>query len=125
MKVKITKESKKCITLDDVGIANRLVKLFDTEDEDINYYAQMAYHACGGHGDAEILKAEARIAKNARVWDALDEGSKNFDIWFEFYAYDNYYGFYNIGCYWTDLVMLSSENIGETVSHMFVQHYKR
>lgn len=128
MKVKITANSKKIITVAEMPKVQEIIKYFQEEDETpINDYARQAINIatecllC----NSEILKATAEITKNARANDSILEGSGRLDVWFEFYILDKCTGFYEIGVYLTDLWQINGENNEYIKSHMYIDTYTK
>lgn len=105
-----------------------IIKYFQEEDETpINDYARWAANIVTKHTlcNPEILKATAEITKNARANDSILEGSGNLDVWFEFYIFDKYAGFYEIGAYLTDIWQATDENNEYIKSHMYINAYTK
>ena len=128
MKVKITANSKKIITVAEMPKVQEIIKYFQEEDETpINDYARWAANIVTKHTlcNPEILKATAEITKNARANDSILEGSGNLDVWFEFYIFDKYAGFYEIGAYLTDIWQATDENNEYIKSHMYINAYTK
>ena len=127
MKVKITANSKKILTVAEMPKVNEIIKYFQEEDETpINEYARTAARVVVNNAcSLEILKATAEISKNARADNSIIEGSGNLDVWLEFYAFDKYAGFYEIGAYITDLWGASSDNNEYIKSHMYINAYTK
>lgn len=124
MKVKITQDAKQYLTVAEMPKVREIIKDMK-EDDGLNEYAQIAARiASGENADFEILKAEAEIARNGRNWDNFSDGSGKLDIWIEVYAYNNYYGFYNIGAYLTDIWNVTGDNHEEIRQHMYIRKYK-
>ena len=125
MKVKITERAKKFLTLEELPVAKQVINDLKEDNELENYGKIAARIASGTNETFEILKAEAEISHNRRVYDAFCEGSGKIDIWMEFYAYNAYAGFYEIGVYLTDLWNSTGDNSDEIKSHMFILEFKR
>lgn len=128
MKVKITAQSKKILTVAEMPKVKEILKYFQEEDETpINEWAEMAGNIVYGCSSCrrEILKATAEIAKNARANDSIIEGSGNLDVWFNFYIFDHYAGFYEIGVYITDLWQLADDNREYIKSCMYINAYTK
>lgn len=126
MKIKLTEDAKRYITVSEMPAVKKIIADFK-EDNEIKSYGQTAARAASGkNGNFEILKAEAEIARNARVWNQYSDESGNLDIWLTFYAYDNYYGFYEIGAYLSDIWMADGQR--ETYelmkSRMYIRKFK-
>lgn len=103
MKVSITKQSKKVIKLEEAPIARKMIEEMKDDEISVSEYAEMAARVAGGNGNYEILKASAEIAKNARVLNRYGDDTGDMDIWIEFYAFNSYRGFFEIGVYFTDI----------------------
>ena len=128
MKVKITANSKKIITVAEMPKVQEIINYFQEEDKTpINDFAQWAANIATKHTlcNPEILKATAEITKNARANDSILEGSGNLDVWFEFYIFDKYAGFYEIGVYLTDIWQATDENNEYIKSHMYINAYTK
>ena len=124
MKVKLTEESKKYITVAEMPAVKQIIKDMK-EDDDIIGYAQAAARVASGWNGFEILKAEASIAKNCRVWNQYGENTGDLDIWLDIYAFDSYAGFYEIGAYLSDIWSICGDNAEELKEHMYIGAYKR
>jgi len=122
MKVKFGPEQKKIITVAQLPAVRQLIE-FMREDTGLRDYAETAATLASDYSGMEILKAEAEIALNSRVWNQYGDETENIDIWIKVYAYHSYYGFYDIGVYLTDLWALCSDNKEEIRSHMYIRHY--
>ena len=122
MKVNFTDDSKRVITIADVPTAKEIIN--SLKEEDIKELARTASNIAGGCDTYEILKAEAEIAKNSRIYNYYNDNSNTLDVWLEIYAYSEYKGFYNIGVYLSDLWSLDGENSKEIKRHMFLRVYK-
>ena len=88
-------------------------------------YAEIAARVAGGNGEYEILKASAEIAKNARVYNIYGEETYNLDIWINFYAFNEYNGFFEVGAYLSDIWDICDDNAEEIKSHMYINHYHK
>ena len=123
MKVKITKDVKKWLTLEQAPIARRVIECAK-EEMSAAEYAEYAAAAIFGYS-AEILKADAEIARNSRVWEWYGEGTQNFDVWINATAYSDYLREFAIfGVYVSDINSLTGDNEEEIVSHMYVRRFK-
>lgn len=128
MKVKFTESAKRFITVSELPIVKLMIKDFKEDETDIKEYGQSAARIASGDGtEFEILKASAEIAKNDRISNQFYDESGTLDIWMEFYAYNNYSGFYEIGVYLTDLWQADGdpETYERIKSHMFIQKFTK
>lgn len=124
MKVKLTEEAKNYISVAEMPAVKQIIKDMK-EDDGIIGYAQAAAHVASGWNGFEILKAEASIAKNCRVWNQYGENTKDLDIWLDIYAFDSYAGFYEIGIYLSDVWSITGDNSDELKNYMYIEKYKR
>lgn len=122
MKIKFTKEAKKHITIAEAPIANQIIK--DMKEYPLSEDIQMIARLASGMNETfEILKTEAEIAKNCNAWNAYGDESGDLDVWIEIYAFNHYYGFYEIGIYLSDVWKIGSDNGDEIRSRMYINGY--
>ena len=125
MKVKITEDSKRVLTLADMPAARKIIKDLMEDNYIKEYGGSCARIASGQNESFEILKAEAELCKNCRVWNYYSDDSGNLDVWITFYAFNSYYGFYSIGVYLSDIWQIGSTEANQEVkSHMYIKEYK-
>lgn len=126
MKVRITKDSKHILTLEEVELAARIIRDERENDSwDAGEYAKKAINAAlNSHGAYcnRIFEASAEIAKNCRVWNAYHEDSRDLDVWIEATAQTSE-GFCIIGAYLTDLNEITGDNQDEIARRMFVRRF--
>lgn len=127
MIVVYTDRSKDIITLSEKPIADGIIE--ELSDYSIEADRQMIARAAAGTNDTfEILKFTAEIAKNSRVWNAYgtnDGETKNLDVWMELYAYNKHVGFYEIGCYLTDIWQITGDNSEEIRNHFYINKFTK
>lgn len=126
MKIKFTNDAKRAVNIAQMPAVEKVKKYCeDYTNGDLQDYAIAAawVAGCTDRAWVEILKVDAEIAKNGRVWDAIDEGTEDIDVWLNIYAFDSYTGFYEIGIYLTDAWQISEDNYDEIKSHMFINKY--
>ena len=73
MKIRITNNSKKVLTVAEMPIVKAIIEDFKEDVSVEEYAAQAAEIASGENGKFEILKAMAEISKNRRVWNLFSE----------------------------------------------------
>ncbi len=125
MKVQITKEAKKWLTVAEMPTVRRIIAECK-EDECLQDYGHMAAEIASKYGaDFEILKATAEIAHNGRIFDHFFEGSGELDVWLKFYAFNPFKGFYVIGVYLSDIWQMNTDkNANEEIrEHMYIDEY--
>lgn len=122
-KVTFPKDYKRYFTLEDMEICKHIIKEI-TEGRDDNKLdfewelksGTLIATDCKLYGTS-ILKAEAEFAHNSRVYDYYYDGSRNIDILFKIYAYNAYYGFYDIMIYLSDIWQYSSGSGNPALVH--------
>lgn len=122
MKVTITEESKKYLTVEEYEIAKRIVKEFKAaEFETVEDYARQAAYIAAGSVN-EVLKAKASIARNNRVYNALATDTGMLDVWIDVTASTSD-GFVIVGACLSDLWQATGENNEELASHMYIRKF--
>jgi len=126
MKVNLTAEMKKFITVAEMPAVKKVMQYEKENDEwTVQEWAKMAARLVFDDNAAMIIEAKARIAKNQRVWDAFDEETRDIDVWIEFTAFSEYRSSFIIaGVYLTDLWQLTTDNADEIKSHMYIRQFK-
>lgn len=125
MKVKLTDEMKKYITVAEMPAVRKVIEAEKENDEwTAQEWAKMAADIVRPYSSVKVLEASAEIAKNCRVWDAYADGSADFDVWIRFTALVNDDSFVMGGAYMSDLWAASSDNRDETISHMYIRRFK-
>ena len=122
MKIQITKEAKRYLTLAEMPEVKKMVS--DLKEERIEDYAPIAARIASGRNDPfELLKAEAEISRNQRIDNGYHDGSGNLDVWMRFYFYNSTFGFYEVGVYLTDLWQSTGENAEEIKQYMYINGF--
>ena len=129
MNVRLLKEDKKYITLDQAPIVREIIADMKEDENTAADWAKYAIAAPYNHREysVEVLKASAKIAKNNRAWNALNEHSGDLDVWINATAYINCadgYEFIIIGVYLSDIWQITYENAPEIASHMYIRKFK-
>lgn len=126
MKVNLTAEMKKFITVAEMPAVKKVMQYEKENDEwTVQEWAKMAARLVFDDNGAKVIKATARIAKNQRVWDAFDEETRDIDVWIEFTAFSEYRSSFIIaGVYLTDLWQLTKDNADEIKSHMYIRRFE-
>ena len=122
MKVTITAEAKKYITLEEAPIAREIIESMREDEETAAGWAKYAIEAACYGSCEKVYEATATIAKNCRVYDAFGNDSRDLDVWIDATAKTSR-GFCIIGFYLTDVWQLSYENQSEIASRMYVRKY--
>lgn len=126
MKISITEESKKYLTVEEHEIAKRIVKEFRAADraadsEELQDYARQAARIAAG-SVTDVLKASASIARNNRAYNALGTDTGMLDVWFDVTA-STWDGFVIVGACLSDLWQATGENNEEIASHMYIRKF--
>ena len=126
MKVNLTAEMKKFITVAEMPAVKKVMQYEKENDEwTVQEWAKMAARLVFDDNGAKVIEATARIAKNPRVWDAFDEETRDIDVWIEFTAFSEYRSSFIIaGVYLTDLWQLTKDNADEIKSHMYIRRFE-
>lgn len=126
MKVNLTAEMKKFITVAEMPAVKKVMQYEKENDEwTVQEWAKMAARLVFDDNGAKVIEATARIAKNQRVWDAFDEETRDIDVWIEFSAFSEYRSSFIIaGVYLTDLWQLTKDNADEIKSHMYIRRFE-
>ena len=126
MKVNLTAEMKKFITVAEMPAVKKVMQYEKENDEwTVQEWAKMAARLVFDDNGAKVIEATARIAKNQRVWDAFDEETRDIDVWIEFTAFSEYRSSFIIaGVYLTDLWQLTKDNADEIKSHMYIKRFE-
>lgn len=126
MKVQITKEMKRVITIAEMPAVNKVLRYAKEDDGmTVNEYAEIAARIASGKNNVKVLEANAEIACNCRISDWYDNGSANFDIWINFTAIidDGFAGIIIGGAYVTDIHALDNDNTKEIRSRMYIRRF--
>lgn len=124
MKITISKDSKRILTLSDMEGFKIMKESFkEQEQKDFDWEAASAIALASDNKVSNVIKYECELSKNSRIYNYYGEGTGQLDIWFTIYAFDSYYGFYSVGAYLSDIWSLGAHNREEIKSHMFIQHF--
>ena len=123
MKVKMTDESKKIITMSELKIAKQIISdLKESEETEEECIKTSIAHT--GSWCETIYKSSARIAKNCRILNFYSDESKDIDVWIEAEAKTSD-GFMIIGFYLSDAWLFcdDSEINKNIISHMYIRKF--
>lgn len=131
MKVKITEQSKKIVTMEEAGAAKQIVRDMKEDESTAADYIGMAARCWIRNAQVaeqhdsvrRVLEATAEICKNSRVYEQFGEGSGNLDVWIEGVA-ETWYGFLRIGCNLTDVWQIGPDDWNrEFPAHVYARYY--
>lgn len=127
MKIKITKEAKRWLTVAQMPEVKELInELKEISDTDFVSEILSAGRIASGWNCEEsgIRKSSAEIAGNRRVWNFYGE-SEDLDVWIEAEVFIWLEGFYKIGFYLSDIWQAGTEESNaEIKSHMYIEEYR-
>jgi hypothetical protein len=121
MKIKLTEDMKRVITIDKMD-AIKIVNEAMKDQKNLNWEAEQALLLASNNTSAEILKVTPQIGLNHRIRDYYDKGSADVDVWITVLAYSPVFGFYDISFYLSDIWSLCAENRNEVKQHMHIRH---
>ena len=120
MKIKFGTEQKKIITVAELPEVKKIISEYSNQIG--KFEAEIAARIASG-ANLEIIKFEAEISKNHRIWNQYTDESGMLDIWMEVWAFDPYYGFYQIGAYLSDIWQSTGDNADELRNRMYIRKY--
>lgn len=127
MKVSITKEIKKVITLADMPAVNEVIKTMQYDSTTVKEAAEAAARIASGNNDVKVLEASAEIAGNCRIWDYYnyDGCSAHYDVWVNFTAIiaNGFGGIIMGGAYLSDIHQATGDNDEELREHMYIRKF--
>ena len=128
MKVTITKDTKKWLTLEQAPIARRIIADMKQDETPITEYAAMAVNCIGnalGHFNwcSRVLEAKAEISGNRRIWNQYSDDSETLDVWIDFTARTDD-GFIEGGAYLTDIWNIGGIESEELAAHMYCRIFE-
>lgn len=128
MKVRLPKDYKRLFTLEQLEQAKLVISAEkDDDDETAKGWAEYAIReALKDESDylVEVLKADATVAGNCRIWNqygfpADDRASGYMDVWIEATA-ETTEGFIKIGAYLSDIWQSGAVDYR---NHMYIKRY--
>lgn len=125
MKIAITAEAKKYITLADMPAVRKVIESMKDDTCTVKEYAETAARIASGYNDVKVLECSAEIAGNCRVRDRFNIGTAQYDIWIKFTAIINN-GFDGIiigGAYLSDIWEATGDNYAELREHMYIRKF--
>ena len=106
MKVRLEENYRRLYTLEELDMAKAVIKAEKEDEMSAKDWAEYAAReALRGETESlvEVLKAEARTARNCRIeWNRYGEGTGTMDVWISFLA-ETTKGFIRGGAYLSDI----------------------
>lgn len=125
MKVTLTADMKKVITVADLPAVKKVIAAMKDDTTTVKEYAEQAARVASGNNNVKVLEADAQIAFNARAWDSITDGSGQCDVWFEFTAIidDGFGGIIMGGAYLTDIWQIAGANNEDLRTRMYIRKF--
>lgn len=127
MKVRIRKENRRFLQ---EHIAEHMIDIMAQEDSSKpSEMAEMAIREIlKGTDDylpsrKPILRAEAKVARNCRIWELFFDGSEDYDVWVEATA-RTASGYIEVGAYLSDIWQIGALEAGELRRRAWVQYFR-
>ena len=124
MKIKLEKEYKRYITLEEAPLVQKFITNMKEDDFPVLEAAKMAVEVACGFGSSceKIYETKATFSKNQRLCNHYGEDTRDFDVWIETTAQATN-GFYIVGAYLSDIHSITGDNRDEIASHMFIRKF--
>ena len=122
MKVRFDKEDKKYFSIAEAPIVNAIIKDMKTSEDRLEEAVEYAMHALDEYYTLEILKANAKVSHNNRIWNYYNDNSGTIDIWIDAIV-QTYNEFYIIGFYLSDAWSVCDENHTEIARNIYVRKF--
>ena len=130
MKIRMTDESKHIVAVSEMPAVRKMIEDFKEEDG-LKDYVEMAVHALlESVWNIEVLKAQAEIAKNCRIWNRFGDenlSSDQLDVWItgtvRYTCVPD--GFAEVGAYISDLWDLTGDRQHDSalIPHMYLRNF--
>lgn len=122
MKVKLTSKVRASLYNWEILVSNVIIKNMSEDDTSAKDAAKIAAKAIAGTNSVEILRVDATMARNARIFGRYFEESGQMDVWIDFTAMTDE-GFIIGGAYLTDIWDLSDDDREEFCNHAFIRKF--
>lgn len=126
MKVKVTADARKWLTLEQAPIVNEIVRWMKEDTFTAKDYAEMACRGIFG-ACAKVYEADAEIAGNSRIADAYGPNTGKLDVWVNYTAQVDGHLMVQGGSYVTDIWNLDGEQSPKDVltANSFILKFER
>ena len=125
MKVKLEKDYRRLYTLEDHDCAKAVINSLKEDESPVTDWLDYAVGEWqkqhGGYAYYEIIRADARTAKNCRVWNAYGDDTGNMDVWIKGIA-KSYDSIIEIGAYLSDIFQTGAVPYAD---HIYAVEYRR
>lgn len=127
MKIALTAEMKKVITIADMPAVNEIIDTMRHEHITAKEAAESAARIASGCNIVKVLEANAEIGANSRVWDYYGCGgcSAHYDVWISFTAIidGGFGGIIMGGAFLSDIWAATGYNNEELRSRMYIRKF--
>ncbi|MCD7996402.1 MAG: hypothetical protein LUH21_04125 [Clostridiales bacterium] len=123
MKVRFDKEDRKYFTIAEAPIVSTIIKDMKTSEDTIEDDIRIAMQALDVYDVIQILRTDAKISHNGRIWNYYNNESGTIDILVNAIV-QTYDEFYIIDFFLSDAWTLGIENHAEIASHICVRKFK-
>lgn len=128
MKVMLSREAEKLVTLEEAPAAEEIIRHMEKEEPEACFYAEMAVRAAlGGRScSIEMLRTSAQIGKNSRVWNIHGACSGSLDVWIEAFAYACPDEIIAAGAYLSDIWQITGNAAEDEklLQHMYIRRFR-
>lgn len=131
MKVKaFTKDEKRYVTAYEYEKSRDIIRDMRDDESTPAEYLKIAIKALSGVYDADVIKADAKVACNRRVWDAYSVGSEQLDVYIEGVAKvesESGPAYIECGAYLSDIWQLTGDQDADatTTSMFYLTWYRK
>ena len=121
MKIKLTEDMKRVITLSEMDAVKETQTAF-ADLKNLNWEAEHLLHLAAGTMAVDVIKTEAQIARNGRIWNYYGDSGR-IDVYVTVYGFSAADGFFIASGYVSDIWQLDSKNAEEIKRRFFIKHY--
>ena len=129
MKVTITKESGRWMTVDELPYAKQIVQDLKDDSFAAKDYAEMAADAIMwaryNHDSVRrVIEASAEICRDNRIeYNQFGDGCGHLGVWVNFTA-ETFHGFLKVGCLLSDVWALGTDEArAALIRHSYIRYY--
>lgn len=122
MKVNITADSKRLITLSDMPAVKAMIA--ELKEDNAKDYLNILANA---FNTATPKEYSAEISKNGRIYNRYSDNSADFDVWVTATLPETVengkWVIYKVGCYLSDIWEINAENKEEIKKYMYIRKF--
>lgn len=121
MRIHFYKEDRQYFTLAEAPIIDTIIKDMKSSSETVAEQVKYAMNAFNIHA-YDVLKADAKIARNHKTLNYYNDESGTIDIWVDAIV-KTYNAFYMVGFFLSDAWSVAADNHDEIASRMHVRKF--